>query len=53
MGLNLKYGLTGNLTLDGTFNPDFGQVEADPAVVNLTAFETYFSEKRLFWLPFR
>ena len=50
MGLNLKYGLTSNLTLDGTFNPDFGQVEADPAVVNLTAYETYFSEKRPFFI---
>ena len=35
--LDLKYGLTSNLTLDGTINPDFGQVEVDPAVVNLTA----------------
>lgn len=50
MGLNLKYGLTSNLTLDGTFNPDFGQVEADPAQVNLTAFETYFTEKRPFFI---
>lgn len=50
MGVNLKYGLTSNLTLDGTFNPDFGQVEADPAQVNLTAFETYFPEKRPFFI---
>ncbi len=42
--------MTSNLTLDGTFNPDFGQVEADPAQVNLTAFETYFSEKRPFFI---
>lgn len=53
MGLNLKYGLTSNLTLDGTFNPDFGQVEADPAQVNLTAFETYFPEKRPFFIEGR
>ena len=39
-GLDLKYGLTSDLTLDATINPDFGQVEADPSVVNLTAFET-------------
>ncbi|MFC2167807.1 DUF5916 domain-containing protein [Acidobacteriota bacterium] len=50
MGLNIKYGLTSNLTLDGTFNPDFGQVEADPAQVNLTAYETYFPEKRPFFI---
>ncbi len=53
MGLDLKYGLTSNLTLDGTFNPDFGQVEADPAQVNLTAFETYFPEKRPFFIEGR
>ncbi|UCG86104.1 MAG: carbohydrate binding family 9 domain-containing protein [Gemmatimonadota bacterium] len=49
-GLDLKYGLTSDLTLDGTVNPDFGQVEADPAVVNLSAFETYFSERRPFFV---
>jgi hypothetical protein len=38
-----------NLTLDATVNPDFGQVEADPAEVNLSAFETFFSEKRPFF----
>jgi hypothetical protein len=48
-GLDLKYGLTGTLTLDGTINPDFGQVEVDPAVVNLTAYETFFPEKRRFF----
>jgi hypothetical protein len=37
-GLDIKWGLTSNMTLDGTVNPDFGQVEVDPAVVNLTAF---------------
>jgi len=50
MGLDLKYGLTSNLTLDATINPDFGQVEADPAVVNLSAFEIYFSERRPFFV---
>ncbi len=49
-GLDLKYGLTSNLTLDATFNPDFGQVEADPAVVNLTAYETFFEERRPFFI---
>ncbi|HEX9894551.1 MAG TPA: DUF5916 domain-containing protein [Gemmatimonadales bacterium] len=49
-GLDLKYGLTSNLTLDATINPDFGQVEADPAVVNLTAFETFFEERRPFFV---
>ncbi len=49
-GADFKWGLTSNLTLDGTVNPDFGQVEVDPAVVNLTQFETFFSEKRPFFL---
>jgi hypothetical protein len=49
-GLDVKWGLTNNLTVTGTLNPDFGQVEVDPAVVNLTAFETYFPEKRAFFL---
>src|SRR3972149_6935305 len=49
-GADIKYGLTSNLTLDGTVNPDFGQVEADPAVVNLTAFETFFDERRPFFV---
>lgn len=50
LGLDLKYGLSSNLTIDATFNPDFGQVEADPAQVNLTAYETYFPEKRPFFI---
>jgi Domain of unknown function (DUF5916)/Carbohydrate family 9 binding domain-like len=50
MGADIKYGLTSNLTLDGTVNPDFGQVEADPSVLNLSAFETFFPEKRPFFL---
>lgn len=49
-GADLKLGLGPNLTIDATFNPDFGQVEADPAEVNLTAFETFFSEKRPFFI---
>ena len=49
-GLDLKWGLSSSLTLDGTMNPDFGQVEVDPAVVNLSAFETFFEEKRPFFL---
>lgn len=49
-GGDLKMGLGPNLTLETTFNPDFGQVEADPAEVNLSAFETRFPEKRPFFL---
>ena len=49
-GADVKYGLSSNLTLDATINPDFGQVEADPAQLNLTAFETYFDERRPFFL---
>jgi hypothetical protein len=49
IGGDAKYGLATNLTLDATVNPDFGQVEVDPAVVNLTAFETFFEEKRPFF----
>ena len=50
VGGDLKLGITPNVTLDATVNPDFGQVEADPAVVNLTAFETFFSERRPFFV---
>ncbi len=50
LGGDLKYGLTSNLTLDATINPDFGQVEADPAELNLTAFETFLAEQRPFFL---
>lgn len=49
-GLDGKIGLFSNMTLDFTVNPDFGQVEADPSEVNLTAFETYFPEKRPFFI---
>jgi Domain of unknown function (DUF5916)/Carbohydrate family 9 binding domain-like len=48
-GLDMKYGVSSNFTLDATFNPDFGQVEVDPAVVNLTQFETFFEERRPFF----
>jgi hypothetical protein len=50
VGVDLKYQLTPGLTLTGTVNPDFGQVEADPAVVNLGAFETFFEERRPFFV---
>ena len=50
LGLDLKYALTPGLTLTATLNPDFGQVEADPAVVNLTAFETFYQERRPFFV---
>ena len=50
LGLDLKYALTPGLTLTATVNPDFGQVEADPAVVNLDAFETFFQERRPFFV---
>ncbi|HJU91119.1 MAG TPA: DUF5916 domain-containing protein [Gemmatimonadaceae bacterium] len=49
-GADIKYGLTSNLTIDATINPDFGQVEADPAVLNLSSFETFFGERRPFFL---
>jgi len=49
IGMDLKAGLGSSLTLDGTINPDFGQVEVDPAVVNLTDVETSFQEKRPFF----
>ncbi|HEX9653770.1 MAG TPA: DUF5916 domain-containing protein [bacterium] len=49
-GLDAKMGVTSDLTLDVTVNPDFGQVEADPSEVNLTAFETFFPEKRPFFI---
>lgn len=50
VGGDLKMGLGPALTLQATINPDFGQVEADPAEVNLSAFETFFSEKRPFFV---
>jgi len=50
VGGDAKVNLTSNLTLDATVNPDFGQVEVDPAVVNLSVFETTFSERRPFFV---
>jgi hypothetical protein len=50
VGLDLSYGLGAAFTLDATINPDFGQVEADPAVINLTAFETFLGERRPFFV---
>ncbi|HET7273921.1 MAG TPA: DUF5916 domain-containing protein [Longimicrobiaceae bacterium] len=49
-GGDLKYGLTSGLTLTATINPDFGQVEVDPSQLNLSAFETFFPEKRPFFV---
>jgi hypothetical protein len=50
VGLDVKVGLTSDITLDATINPDFGQVEADPSVVNLSAYETFYEEKRPFFV---
>ena len=49
-GIDAKIGVTNNMTMDLTINPDFGQVEADPSEVNLTAYETFFKEKRPFFV---
>jgi hypothetical protein len=53
VGGDVKYLLTSNLTLDATINPDFGQVEVDPASLNLSAFETFYDEKRPFFVAGR
>jgi hypothetical protein len=53
VGADLKYRVASNLTLDATINPDFGQVEADPGVLNLTAYETFFPERRPFFVAGR
>ncbi|NOZ08459.1 MAG: carbohydrate binding family 9 domain-containing protein [FCB group bacterium] len=50
IGLDIKYGIGSNSTMDITVNPDFGQIEADPAEINLTYFETRFQEKRPFFM---
>ena len=52
-GVDAKIGITNNFTLDLSLNPDFGQVEADPSEVNLTAYETFFREKRPFFIEGR
>jgi hypothetical protein len=49
-GLDAKVGISSDYTLDLSINPDFGQVEADPSVLNLTSFETFYEEKRPFFL---
>jgi hypothetical protein len=49
-GLDVAYGISSNLTVNAAFNPDFGQVEVDPAVVNLGVYETFFQEKRPFFV---
>ncbi len=53
MGGDFKYRVASNLTLDATINPDFGQVEADPAVLNLSAYESFFDERRPFFVAGR
>ena len=53
IGGDLKYRIGPNLTLDATVNPDFGQVESDPAVLNLTAYESFFDERRPFFVAGR
>jgi hypothetical protein len=50
VGLDMKYGLTSDLTMNATIQPDFGQVEADPATLNLSPFETFYEEKRPFFI---
>lgn len=50
VGGDVKYGISSDFTLTGTINPDFGQVEADPATINLTVFEDFFDEQRPFFL---
>ncbi len=50
LGMDLKYKPTSDWTVDATFNPDFGQVEADPEVLNLSTFETFYPEKRPFFV---
>ena len=50
LGGDVRYGLTPNISLRATLNPDFGQVEADPSQINLSAFETFFPEKRPFFV---
>ena len=49
LGVDLRYGVSSNAIVNATVNPDFGQVEADPSVLNLGAFETFYDEKRPFF----
>ena len=53
VGGDVKYRVAPNLTLDATINPDFGQVESDPAVLNLSAYESFFDERRPFFVAGR
>ena len=50
LGIDGKLGVSSDFTLDYTINPDFGQVEADPSELNLTEYETFYDEKRPFFL---
>ncbi len=50
IGGDVRYGITSGITLNATVNPDFGQVEADPASLNLSAYEEYFEERRPFFV---
>jgi len=50
IGADIKYGITSDVTLNATINPDFGQVEQDPSEFNITAYETYFEERRPFFI---
>ncbi len=50
IGTDMRFGITPRITPDATVNPDFGQVEADPATLNLSAYEEYFSERRPFFV---
>ena len=49
-GADVRYGITSGITLDATINPDFGQVEADPATLNLSVYEEFFQERRPFFV---
>jgi len=50
IGADIRYGITSSISLNATINPDFGQVEADPSELNLTAFESYLTERRPFFV---
>lgn len=53
VGGDVKYRILSNLTLDATINPDFGQVESDPSVLNLSSYESFFDERRPFFVAGR
>ena len=50
LGTDIQYGITTGTTFNATINPDFGQVEADPATLNLSAYEEFFEERRPFFV---